>query len=253
VHALGDVWAMGAKPQVALASLVIPQMSPELQARTVVEITQAAQDVIGLAGAQLVGGHTTMGAELTIGFTVTGTRDQTPITVSGAKDGDVLVLTRAIGSGVLLAADMQGRAQGCDVAAMVEVMQQGQAREAQVLSAAHAMTDVTGFGLAGHVAAIARASGMDAVLWQDKIPVYAGARAASDAGIASTLMPANRRNAPVEGLDDPLLFDPQTAGGLLAVLPRDQAEPATEMLQAQGLTGVIIGTLSEGAGRVTLK
>lgn len=253
VHALGDIWAMGAKPQVALASLVLPQMSPELQARTLTEITAATREVMEEAGAQLVGGHTTMGAELTIGFTVTGTRDVMPITVAGAQVGDVLVLTRAIGSGVILAADMQGRAKGRDVAAMLDVMQQGQRAQAEILHGAHAMTDVTGFGLAGHAAAIARASGVDVVLWQDQIPVYAGARTLSEAGVASTLMPANRRNAPVEGLDDPLLFDPQTAGGLLAALPKKAAEKAVQALNAAGLTGAIIGEVLQGTGHVTLK
>lgn len=253
VHALGDIWAMGAKPQVALASLVLPQMSPELQARTLAEITAATREVMEEAGAQLVGGHTTMGAELTIGFTVTGTRDVMPITVAGAQVGDVLVLTRAIGSGIMLAADMQGRAKGRDVAAMLDVMQQGQRAQAEILHGAHAMTDVTGFGLAGHAAAIARASGVDVVLWQDQIPVYAGARTLSEAGVASTLMPANRRNAPVEGLDDPLLFDPQTAGGLLAALPKKAAEKAVQALNAAGLTGVIIGEVLQGTGHVTLK
>jgi len=253
VHALGDIWAMGAKPQVALASLVLPQMSPELQARTLAEITAATREVMEEARAQLVGGHTTMGAELTIGFTVTGTRDVMPITVAGAQVGDVLVLTRAIGSGIILAADMQGRAKGRDVAAMLDVMQQGQRAQAEILHGAHAMTDVTGFGLAGHAAAIARASGVDVVLWQDQIPVYAGARTLSEAGVASTLMPANRRNAPVEGLDDPLLFDPQTAGGLLAALPKKAAEKAVQALNAAGLTGVIIGEVLQGTGHVTLK
>jgi selenide,water dikinase len=252
VHALGDVWAMGAAPQIALTSLVLPQMSTELQARTLKEIMAATQDVMDAAGAQLVGGHTTMGAELTIGFTVTGTRDAMPITVGGAKDGDVLVLTRAIGSGVILAADMQRKADGRDVAAMLEVMQTGQKVQAEILSGAHAMTDVTGFGLAGHVAAIARASHVDIALQQSQIPVYVGARALSDAGIASTLMPANRRNAAIEGLDDPLMYDPQTAGGLLASLPKTQAEEAVAALHAKGLTGAIIGDVSQGTGRVKL-
>ena len=112
VHALGDVWAMGAQPQVGLASIVVPQMSADLQARTLTEITQVATEVLSAAGAQLVGGHTTMGAELTIGFTVTGRKDTMPLTVSGAQPGDVLILTRPIGSGVILAADMEGHAHG---------------------------------------------------------------------------------------------------------------------------------------------
>ena len=251
VHALGDVWAMGAQPQAALAHVILPQMSPALQARQMAEITRVAQEVLGQAGAQLVGGHTTMGAELTLGFTVTGTKDSDPITVGGAQPGDVLVLTRPIGSGVLLAAEMQGKAAGRDIAALLGQMAAPQGEVAAALAKAHAMTDVTGFGLAGHVAAIARASGVEAVLWQDQIPVYAGARALSDAGVASTLMPANRADAPVSGVDDPLLYDPQTAGGLLAAMTPEAARTAVARI---GPTAQIIGTLHAGVpGQITLE
>ncbi len=254
VHALGDIWAMGAKPQVALSSLILPRMSPALQVRTMQEITQAAQDVFALAGAQLAGGHTTMGPELTIGFTVTGTRPDMPITVAGAQVGDALLLTRPIGSGVIMAAHMQGSADGRVVAAALRIMEQPQHRAAAILTRAHAMTDVTGFGLAGHLRAICLASGLTAELWQNQIPLYAGARTLSDQGVASTLMPANRADAPVGGIDDPLLFDPQTAGGLLAALPAAAAQQALTALRDAGIEGHIIGTLCSGepAGKIRL-
>ena len=253
VHALGDVWAMGAAPQVVLASIVLPQMSAELQARTLAEITAASRAVIEGAGAQLVGGHTTMGAELTLGFTVTGTRDRMPLTVAGAQDGDVLILTRPIGSGVLLAADMEGRAAGRDVSAALRIMGEGQAREAAVLGpVATAMTDVTGFGLAGHLRAICAASGMDADLIATSIPVYPGARELSEAGVSSTLMPANAADAPVEGGSDPLLHDPQTAGGLLAAVPGAESAAVLAALEAAGCKGWLIGRLGAGTGRIRL-
>lgn len=252
VHALGDVWAMGAQPQAALASLILPRMSGELQARTLREITDTATDVFQSAGAQLVGGHTTMGAEMTIGFTVTGTRPTMPITVAGARPGDRLILTRPIGSGVLMAAHMQGHATGRDVANALRIMERGQDLEADILSAAHAMTDVTGFGLAGHVRAICVASDVDAELWQDAIPVYPGTRALSEAGVASTLMPANQLDAPVDGIADALLFDPQTAGGLLAAMPQEAADRAIEALRKAGREGHIIGRLSAGNGNIRL-
>lgn len=253
VHALGDVWAMGAQPQAALASIIVPQMATDLQARTLREITQAAESILSAAGAQLVGGHTTMGAELTIGFTVTGTREQMPLTVAGAQAGDRLVLTRPIGSGVVLAADMQGRADGRDVSAVLDVMATPQHREAAILGpVAHAMTDVTGFGLAGHAAAMARASGVDARLILADIPLYEGARRLSDAGVSSTLMPANRTDAAVEGEDDPLLFDPQTSGGLLAAVPEAQVQETLDRLVAQGCRGYVIGKVTEGKGQVSL-
>ena len=253
VHALGDIWAMGAQPQVGLASIVLPQMSASLQQRTLLEITQVATEVLGAAGAQLVGGHTTMGAELTIGFTVTGTSKDMPLTVAGAKPGDVLILTRPIGSGVILAADMAGQADGRDVAATLAIMAQMQDREAEVLSpVAHAMTDVTGFGLAGHVHAICKASGLDASLFRDAIPIYSGARELSDAGVSSTLMPANSSDTPLNGAHDALLYDPQTAGGLLAAVPKKQSAAVIEALIGQGCTGHIIGHLTTGTGTLSL-
>ncbi|KIN65423.1 Pyridine nucleotide-disulfide oxidoreductase / selenide, water dikinase [Sulfitobacter noctilucae] len=253
VHALGDIWAMGAQPQVALISLVLPQMSADLQARTLAEITQVAREVVTAAGAQLVGGHTTMGAELTIGFTVTGTRDSRPLTVDGAQSGDLLILTRPIGSGVILAADMTGAADGRDVAAALAIMGQPQAKEAAVLAeVAHAMTDVTGFGMAGHVQAICTASSLDAEIWVDKIPIYAGARELSQNGVSSSLMPSNRADARVERGDEPLLYDPQTAGGLLAAIPEGARAKVLEKLGAQGCEGHVIGRLRTGTGRITL-
>ncbi|WP_093917709.1 selenide, water dikinase SelD [Sulfitobacter marinus] len=252
VHALGDIWAMGAAPQVALSSLILPRMSPALQARTLREITDTARKVFDASGASLVGGHTTMGAELTIGFTVTGTRDTMPISIAGAHPDDVLVLTRPIGSGVIMAAHMEGTASGREVANALAIMEQSQSQQAEILRDAHAMTDVTGFGLAGHVLAICKASGLGAVLTQSDIPFYKGARTLSDAGAASSLLPANRKNAPTQGIDDPLMHDPQTAGGLLAAMPQAVAENALSELQNKGLQGWIIGRLQRGLPTVTI-
>lgn len=250
VHALGDIWAMGATPQAALSTLVLPRMSTALQARTLREINDAAQDVFAQAGASIIGGHTTMGAELTIGFTVTGLRDDMPITVSGAQAGDMLLLTRPIGTGVILAAHMAGKASARTVADVLSAMEQPQQAAAAILRDAHAMTDVTGFGLAGHIQAICAASRLRADVTRDKIPVYAGARTLSDQGIRSSLLAANIADAPTTGIDDPLLHDPQTAGGLLAALSPDAAEKAMEALRAAGVEAVIIGKLSAGSGPI---
>ena len=250
VHALGDIWAMGATPQVALSSIVLPRMSAALQERTLREISDTARGVFTQAGATVVGGHTTMGAEMTIGFTVTGLRDTMPITVAGAKAGDVLLLTRPIGSGVILAAHMAGKAPARIIAQTLAVMEQPQHIAARILHGAHAMTDVTGFGLAGHVAAICAASDLRADIRRDAVPIYEGARALSEQGIHSSLLAANVADAPLTGLPDPLLHDPQTAGGLLAALPRAAAEAAVTALRAEGCEGYIIGELSSGRGPI---
>ena len=192
-----------------------------------------------------------MGAELSIGFTVTGTREKMPLTVTGAQDGDVLILTRPIGSGVILAADMAGQADGRDVAAALAIMAQPQGREAAVLGrVATAMTDVTGFGLAGHILAICEASALDATLLLADIPVYAGARPLAERGISSSLTVVNRADAAVEGVEDALLFDPQTAGGMLASVPAVQVDGVLDALSVQGCAGHVIGRLSTGTGRL---
>jgi selenide, water dikinase len=107
VHALGDIWAMGAAPQAALAQIILPPLSPALQERTLAELLDAASEIFTAEGAAIVGGHTTTEAELTVGFTVTGLVDGAPVTLAGARPGDALILTKPIGSGTILAAEMR--------------------------------------------------------------------------------------------------------------------------------------------------
>ncbi|MGB7318484.1 MAG: selenide, water dikinase SelD [Planktotalea sp.] len=257
VHALGDIWSMGAAPQAALVSLILPRLSAELQERTLSEIMQTASEVMGDAGAQIVGGHTSMGAELTIGFSITGLADRAPITLAGAKAGDVLLLSKPVGTGVLLAAEMQMKARGADVAAAYTSMARPLAIDAQALSGANAMTDVTGFGLAGHLANICRASNVSAVLDATRVPLLDGALALSEAGMQSSLYPDNLSdaltlmNAPLSARGR-LMLDPQTAGGLLAALPENQAQQAIKDLTKHGISAVCIGQINEGPARIDL-
>ncbi len=261
VHALGDIWAMGAVPQVALSQVILPRMSATLQARTLAEITAAAAAVFGGEGADLVGGHTSVGAELTIGFTVTGLAPGAPVAKGGAVPGDVLVLTKALGSGIVLAADMAGLAPGDVVVAAHRAMLVPQGAAARLLApVAHAMTDVTGFGLAGHLGEMLAASGagsssVGARLDLAALPLLPGALALATAGVRSSLDPQNRAFAPVTGLvaaaaRDPgrlaLLFDPQTCGGLLAAVPGAAAARLVAALQALGLPAAVIGTVVAG-------
>jgi selenide,water dikinase len=249
VHALGDIWSMGAQPQVALAQITLPRLSERLQARTLEEVLAAASEVFTAAGAELVGGHSTMGAETVIGFTVTGLVDA-PIGHDGAKPGDAIILTRPIGTGVVLAAEMAGAARGRDVLDMLEAMAVPQGEAAAILSGARAMTDVTGFGLAGHLMALCRASGVAAHLDLDAVPVYSGALDLSEAGHVSSLHPANLRSAPVtggRGARLALLHDPQTAGGLLAAVPGGDADALVGRLRDAGHDAARIGTFTDSA------
>jgi selenide,water dikinase len=226
VHALGDVWASGARPQAALATLILPPLSDTLQSAMVAEIIAAAQSVFTKAGADIVGGHTSTGGELSLGFTVTGTT-KNAIGQGGAQPGDYLVLTKPIGTGVILAAEMQLKARGRDAAACWNAMARPQDRAASLLApVATAMTDVTGFGLAGHLSTLLGEAGAELRL--DDIPLLDGALSLAEAGVRSTLFNANqlgadRLDAPRGALTD-LLVDPQTAGGLLASIPERKLE-----------------------------
>jgi len=221
VHALGDIWAMGAAPQAAVLSLTLPRMTPALQRRTVGEITATVAQMLADAGAALVGGHTTQGSDMTIGLSVTGLCDRAPITLAGAKAGDVLVLSKPIGSGTILAADMRRLARGADVLACHASMINPQGDMAHRLAAAHAMTDVTGFGLAGHLAGLCAASGVGARVRLEDVPLLDGALDLAEAGVRSSIYPDNRIDGRVTAPDTAraaLMFDPQTCGGLLAAV-----------------------------------
>lgn len=249
-HALGDIWAMGAKPQAALATVILPRLAPEIQTRWLAEIMTGAREVFDEAGAKIVGGHTSQGSELTIGFTVTGVASATPITLTDARPGDALLLTKPLGSGTILAAEMQLAARGEWVAGCLAEMQISQGGASRALARAHAMTDVTGFGLAGHLANILRASGVSARVDLAAVPLMPGAVELATAGIRSSLFEANLIHAfGAKAPSDPraaLLYDPQTSGGLLAAVAPEEAEGILTALGQAGYPAARIGTVTEG-------
>ncbi|MHA7876899.1 selenide, water dikinase SelD [Roseivivax sp.] len=251
-HALGDILAMGAAPQAATLNLVLPRASDALTGRTLSEIAAAAAEVITAAGAEVVGGHSSLGDELTVGFSVTGLLERAPITLGGARPGDRLVLTKPIGSGTILAAEMLSAAPGRAVAQCWQMMCREQWSAAACLGEARAMTDVTGFGLIGHAVNIAAASGCGLRLELASVPLMPGAEALAQAGHHSSLYRENRRAAPhlPESPRHALLFDPQTAGGMLAALPPEATGPALAALREAGYPAEEIGTLTESVGRV---
>ncbi|WP_417210101.1 selenide, water dikinase SelD [Antarctobacter sp.] len=252
-HALGDIWAMGARPTAVLTNVILPRMSPALAARTLREIMTVAREVMGNAGADIVGGHSSQGSELTIGFTVTGICEHKPIGLGGARAGDTLILTKPLGSGVLMAADMAGKARGEDVRAALDLMVQSQAQAAAILRGAHAMTDVTGFGLLGHLRNICLNSLVGADVTLDAVPLMPGALDLSASGIRSSLYPDNR--APFPDLADTprhdLLIDPQTSGGLLAAVPGDAGQLVTA-LRAAGYDACAIGQITSETGQIRI-
>ena len=259
-HALGDIWAMGAQPQAVLAQITLPALGPALQADMLAEVLGAAGAIFAAAGADVVGGHTTVGAELTIGFTITGLV-QGAVRKGGAMPGDVLILTKPLGSGVIMAAEMAmtqapGVMLGEVVQAALTLMQRSLGPAAGVLApVAHAMTDVTGFGLAGHLVEMLRASDCGAILRLADIPLLPGAEVLAAAGVASSLAPDNRAavHGQMDVVEQPraaLLYDPQTAGGLLAAVPAGQASGVLARLLALGEQAAIVGEVVAGDVRV---
>lgn len=253
-HALGDIWAMGADPQAALASLILPAMSEAKQTDTVREIMAGLQSALAAAGADMVGGHTSLGAELTVGLTLTGLLNgRAAIGLGGAKAGDRLILTKPIGVGTIMAAEMRGLANGAWVAAALRQMIQSSGPASQILrTRAHAMTDVTGFGLAGHLHAMLEQSNLSGQISLEAVPCCDGAIPLAKNGVHSSIYPqtsalAGRLSVEETLRSDPrftLLFDPQTAGGMLAAVPADQGDGLVAQMAALGQSAWIIGLLS---------
>ena len=256
VHALGDIWAMGAAPQAATATIILPRMSAALQRRTLAEIMATATGVMTAAGAAIVGGHTSLGDEMTIGFTVTGLCNAAPITLRGARDGDAIILTKPLGSGVILAGSMRGLTPGADLAACFAAMIQGQGAAAAILHQAHAMTDVTGFGLAGHLLGICEASGVSAGLDLGAIALMQGAERLAGLGVRSSIWADNRTSVGGDWPGGPradLLFDPQTAGGLLAAVDPVMAPAVLAALRGAGYPAAMIGGFEAGPATLRLR
>jgi selenide,water dikinase len=261
-HALGDIYAMGGAPQTALAIATIPY---GLEAKVEADLTlmmAGANEVLREADCALVGGHTSEGAELSLGFAVNGlVAREAALQKAGMRPGDALVLTKPIGTGTLLAADMRGKAKARWVAAAIEHMC-GSNRDAAAVLARHgvrAATDVTGFGLLGHLVEMVRASEVDVALALDRIPVLDGARETVARGVFSSLQPQNVRlrrairdlDAVAAHPDYPLLFDPQTAGGLLAAVPASRAESCVAELRRAGYAqAAVIGIVRARGGRL---
>lgn len=257
-HALSDLYAMGAEPWTALAIASVPYASGPKMRAELSAMLLGASEILRQAGCALVGGHSGESAEPGLGFSVTGLVDSGKILrKSGLQPGDQLILTKPLGTGIVLAGHMRGNARAGWLIAAIESMRTTNATAARI-GMAHrprAGTDVTGFGLAGHLQEMLEASAAGAVLRLEAIPALPGARALAAHGIESTLAPENRRvlgDAP----NTELLVDPQTSGGLLLGLPASRAATCLQALWDSGISAAIIGEVEpaqEGARRIRLE
>ncbi len=239
-NAVSDVFAMGGTPSSAVSLLSVPS---ELPRRVVAPILEAAGETLREAGAPLIGGHTLKDRELKLGFAVTG---HVPlrrlITNEGAKAGQRLLLTKALGTGILFQAMKKDARSARETKALIASMTALNKRAGEVMVTAKIRcgTDVTGFGLIGHALNIARASGVDLVLEAQRLPALEGVLAHLGNGIYPGTTEANlkgygrgfKKDRGVSKDAVRLAADPQTSGGMLIVAPPSKVKQITNSIEA---------------------
>ena len=250
-NALSDVYAMGGRPRLAMNLLCVPGcLSPE----TVRRILEGGHDKAREAGCAVAGGHTVQDNEPKYGLCVTGFVHPDRILRNvGARPGDVLVLTKALGTGVLATGVKGGLVSQMDYQTMVDSMTTLNARSGADLAEAevHACTDITGFGLLGHALEMAEGSGVTLRLQSRAVPLLPGAKELAELGIIPAgayrnmdhVEPRLRVTSSAERALTDLCADPQTSGGLLAAVPRQEAEPLLASLRKHAPCAAVIGTV----------
>lgn len=244
-HCVGDIYAMGARPHTALAIASVPFAGRNIMRETLDELMAGCVMALNEHDTALAGGHSNEALELAFGLSVNGYGHPARLlSKTGASAGDVLILCKPLGTGTLLAADMRLQAKGRWMEAAFEQMLVSNRGAADIFLAhgARACTDVTGFGLAGHLAEMLAGSELCAELELDALPVLEGAVDCLRRRVFSSLHADNSRLKQVMQIADTqksqaaleLLFDPQTAGGLLASLPEAEASQCLEKLHQQG-------------------
>jgi selenide,water dikinase len=257
VNAASDLWAKGVEPRWALAQVSVPDDDPGRAVETLYQVLAGARAVFDPADITILGGHTTSGPELTVGFAVMGLAPSPAALVrkGGLASGDRLVLTKPLGTGVLFHADMRGLARGEWMEAAIASMLRTNAAAAAAVRAvgASACTDVSGFGLAGHLGEMLRASKASAAVDLASVPLLPGARELLARGLRSTFHPENARarralrvaSGPASRPELEVLFDPQTSGGLLFGVAPERALAAIEALRAGGdVSATVIGEVA---------
>lgn len=254
-NSLSDVYAMGGEPLTAMNILCWPHklLPPEALA----ELLRGGADKVREAGAMLVGGHSVKDKELKFGLSVTGVVDEDKVwTNAGARPGDALVLTKALGTGIIATALKREicpeEAEDAATASMLRLNRD--AKRAAALGVVHGCTDITGFGLLGHAWELARASKARVRLNAAALPLLPSALDLAARGVRTGGAASNRAYVGeflrAEGVDAALLdiaLDPQTSGGLLLSVPPAEAA----RLEAMGV-GVIVGAVLEGPAEVEL-
>jgi selenide,water dikinase len=255
-NSLSDVYAMGGQPLFALNLCCFPDVPDGVLG----EVLEGAAEALGEAGAVLLGGHSVRDNELKFGLAVIGLADpQRLLTNAGARAGQRLLLTKPLGTGVLINAFKADKLDEAGLEPALREMGRLNA-EAARLALAHGVTgatDVTGFGLAGHAFGMARASGVGIRVTFERLPVYESFYRLAKAGVTTGCTDANESNvwdvftdhAGLGKLQRDVLFDPQTSGGLLLATPSESAPALLDALLASGHQAAEIGEVTEGPAR----
>jgi selenide,water dikinase len=254
-NSLSDVYAMGGKPLTALALVCFPEKA-ELE--ILERILEGGLSKMIEAGCTVIGGHSIRDEETKFGYSVTGVVHPKKVLANkGAKPGDALIFTKALGTGVISTAIKKGKAEPAWINAAVQSMTTLNKRAAEVIVGGNyrvnAMTDVTGFGMIGHSREMALASNVALRFFSKEIPVLPGALECIRAGYVPGGLNANREFAEcVVGYEAPinddlktLLFDPQTAGGLLISIAEDDCEELVLECEDEGISARYIGNVTE--------
>lgn len=262
LNAMSDVFALGGRPLAALAMVTVPPGTMRQQEQLLYELLSGGLRELAAAGATLAGGHTTEGEQLTVGFTMLAETHSAPRLKSGLRPGDCLVLTKPIGTGVLLAAQMRALGRASWLAPLTATLLTSNQLAAEIAAEfdVGGMTDITGFGLAGHLLEMLRASGVAAKIDLAAIPLLPGTAELLSGGIESTLAPANRaaeteidRDANHTQMPQyAALFDPQTSGGLLLGLRPEQVDGYLARMDGQPSCAVIGEVIEQTPGAARL-
>ena len=251
VNALSDVYAMGGRPISSLAMVCFPEKA---DLRILGQILAGGLSKMIEAGCTVIGGHSIRDEEIKFGYAVTGSVHPDRILANGgAKAGDVLVLTKALGTGVISTAIKQGKAEPAWIEAATKSMttlnKLAAEAAAELGGDVHGATDITGFGLIGHAREVALASNVSLRIDSAKIPLLAGAVESVRAGCVPAGLKANREFAEcavefgpkVDEIIKTLLFDPQTAGGLLLSISAKASTQFLRAVQNRGGTAIYAG------------
>jgi len=255
-NALSDVYAMGGDPQVALAICGFPEAEVSLD--VLARIFEGGRVKAAEAGCAIAGGHTVLDPELKYGLCVLGSvAPENVLTQTGARPGDRLVLTKPIGTGILSQAIKQAELSEPAIAEVIASMStlNAGARDAALAAGARAATDVTGFGLLGHLRHLALGSRCAARLFADAVPVFDGVRARAEAGEVPGGSKRNLDYVSADARFDPeidavaqlILADAQTSGGLLLAVPPAEQAHLIEELERRGTPArAVVGEMIAG-------